>query len=80
MGAVLVVPDLADRTYIKELVQILLVEMGFKQVAVHQVWSFYRYRTSISLFAGGRQCQLWSSNEQRMRGRRGCCKDQHLLY
>jgi actin-related protein 8 len=43
MGAVLVVPDLADRTYIKELVQILLVEMGFKQVAVHQVWSFYRY-------------------------------------
>lgn len=43
MGAVLVVPDLADRIYIKELVQILLVEMGFKQVAVHQACSFYRY-------------------------------------
>lgn len=36
MGAVLVVPDLADRVYIKELVQILMVDMGFKQVAVHQ--------------------------------------------
>ncbi|PVG04564.1 actin-like ATPase domain-containing protein [Serendipita vermifera] len=36
MGAVLVVPDLADRTYIRELVQILLVDMGFTQVAVHQ--------------------------------------------
>jgi actin-related protein 8 len=36
MGAVLVVPDLADRTYVKELVQILLVDMGFTQVAVHQ--------------------------------------------
>lgn len=36
MGAVLVVPDLADRVYIRELVQILLVDMGFKQVAVHQ--------------------------------------------
>jgi actin-related protein 8 len=37
MGAVLVVPDLADRLYIRELVHILLVDMGFKQVAVHQV-------------------------------------------
>ncbi|KAG8867781.1 actin-like protein arp8 [Serendipita sp. 405] len=36
MSAVLVVPDLADRIYIKELVQLLLIEMGFKQVAVHQ--------------------------------------------
>jgi actin-related protein 8 len=37
MGAVLVVPDLADRLYIRELVHILLIDMGFKQVAVHQV-------------------------------------------
>jgi len=37
MGAVLVVPDLADRLYIRDLVHILLVDMGFKQVAVHQV-------------------------------------------
>ena len=41
MAAVLVVPDLADRTYIKELVQLLVVDMGFKQVAVHQVDLIY---------------------------------------
>ena len=34
------VPDLFERPYVRELVQILLVQIGFKQVCVQQVCSF----------------------------------------
>lgn len=34
---VLIVPDLFERQYVRELVNILLVQMGFKQVCIKQV-------------------------------------------
>lgn len=34
---VLVIPDFYDRIYVRELVNMLLVSMGFKQICVQQV-------------------------------------------
>lgn len=36
---ILIVPDLFERPYVRELVNILLVQMGFKQACVQQVRS-----------------------------------------
>ena len=35
-SAVLVIPDLYERTYVKDLIDILLLKMGFKQICVQQ--------------------------------------------
>jgi actin-related protein 8 len=35
-SVVLVIPDFYERTYVKDLIDILLVKMGFKQVCVQQ--------------------------------------------
>jgi len=35
-SAVLVIPDFYERTYVKDLIDILLLKMGFKQICVQQ--------------------------------------------
>ena len=35
-SAVLVIPDLYERTYVKDLIDILLLKIGFKQICVQQ--------------------------------------------
>ena len=35
-SAVLVIPDIYERTYVKDLIDILLLKMGFKQICVQQ--------------------------------------------
>jgi actin-related protein 8 len=34
---VLVIPDYYDRPYVRDMIQLLLVRMGFKQLCVQQV-------------------------------------------
>lgn len=36
-SVMLVIPDFYDRVYVRELVNILLVSLGFKQICVQQV-------------------------------------------
>ena len=36
-SVVLVIPDFYDRAYVRELVNLLLVSMGFKQICAQQV-------------------------------------------
>jgi actin-related protein 8 len=36
-SAVLVIPDYYDRPYVRDMIQLLLVRMGFKQLCVQQV-------------------------------------------
>src|SRR5882724_975443 len=36
-SVLLIIPDLFERRYVRELVQILLVQMGFKQICLQQV-------------------------------------------
>ena len=38
-SAVLVIPDFYERTYVKDLIDILLLKMGFKQICVQQASS-----------------------------------------
>ncbi len=42
----LVIPDLWDRFYVHELVNLLMVNMGFKQVCVQQVTTVSFVRSS----------------------------------
>ena len=39
-SAVLVIPDFYERTYVKDLIDILLLKMGFKQICVQQASLF----------------------------------------
>jgi len=39
-SAVLVIPDFYERTYVKDLIDILLLKMGFKQICVQQASPF----------------------------------------
>lgn len=36
MSVILIVPDFGDRTYVESMTQLLMTEMGFKEIAVHQ--------------------------------------------
>lgn len=39
-SAVLVIPDFYERTYVKDIIDILLLKMGFKQICVQQASPF----------------------------------------
>jgi len=53
-SAVLVIPDLYERTYVKDLIDILLLKMGFKQICVQQASPFpISFPVSLKHFISG---------------------------
>lgn len=57
----LVIPDYYDRPYIRDMIQLLLVRMGFKQLCVQQVTllSFLKGTPDVTSRSGIIGCYLW---------------------
>ena len=62
----LVIPDLYDKAYVRELVNLLLVGMGFKQICAQQVFSLFR-DDSFPTLLGISSSHLWRRHLQCLR-------------
>ena len=66
-SAVLVIPDLYDRSYIREMINLLIYAVGFKQVCAQQVVRAAALYSSLTI-PGIPGSHLWRRNIQCMRG------------
>lgn len=66
-SAVLVIPDLYDRSYIREMINLLIYSVGFKQVCAQQVFldSFLYFSLTLPGIPGS---YIWRWDIQCMRG------------
>lgn len=57
----LVIPDYYDRPYVRDMIQLLLVRMGFKQLCVQQViiLSFLQGTPDETSLPGITGCYIW---------------------
>lgn len=79
---VLVIPDVWDRFYVHELVNMLLSTMGFKQVVCQQV-CMRNYTVSCAslliILLGISCCNVWCGDIQRLRDRYWCREDKRSV-
>ena len=91
-SAVLVIPDLFDEVYIREMCELLLGSMGFVQIILEQVSTSPAFNTCESLFgpltssvrlfgpSGSAVCYVCSRSALGVRGRSGRVSDIHIVH
>lgn len=76
----LVIPDFYDRAYVREIIDLLLVVMGFKQICAQQVCAQrWLHRLQLKSYIGSPSCNLRSRYLKCLCRRYRRCEDKYCL-